>query len=109
MDGGERSALVRFKTDNSRTIEENANAARFTLPDQDKDRFSMFRPGVSGDTVELQVREDGHLHFTQNYLFNTPSGAAAVILGRTSNGWVDWKNKDGKTLSEVKRAESTEE
>jgi hypothetical protein len=55
------------------------------------------------------VQEDGHLRFTQDYLFSTPSGAAAVILGRTSNGWVDWKSKEGKTLNEVKRAESGEE
>jgi len=55
------------------------------------------------------VEENGHLRFTQDYLFNTPSGAAAVVLGRTSNGWVDWKNKDGMTLNEVKRAETVEE
>lgn len=55
------------------------------------------------------VQENGHLRLTQDYLFNTPSGAAAVILGRTSNGWVDWKNKDGKTLNEVKRAEVSKE
>jgi hypothetical protein len=54
------------------------------------------------------VEEDGHYRFPQDYLFSTPSGAAAVVLGRTSNGWVDWKNKDGKTLHEVKRAESEE-
>jgi Domain of unknown function (DUF4357)/GIY-YIG catalytic domain len=51
------------------------------------------------------VPEEGHLRFAQDYLFNTPSGAAAVVLGRTSNGWVEWKSKDGKTLNEVKRAE----
>jgi len=51
------------------------------------------------------VEEDGHYRFTQDYLFETPSGAAAVVLGRTSNGWVDWKNGDGKTLHDVKRAE----
>ena len=27
-----------------------------------------------------------------------------VIVGRTSNGWVDWKNEDGKSLHEMKRA-----
>ena len=54
------------------------------------------------------IEENGHYRFTQDYLFSTPSGAAAVVLGRTSNGWVEWKSKDGKTLHEVKRAETDE-
>ncbi len=68
-------------------------------------------PSMRKKLVEsgVLVQEDGHLRFTQDYLFNTPSGAAAVVLGRTSNGWVDWKNKDGMTLNEVKRAETVEE
>ncbi|MEX0818890.1 MAG: GIY-YIG nuclease family protein [Pirellulaceae bacterium] len=68
-------------------------------------------PSMRKKLVEsgVLVQEDGHLRFTQDYLFNTPSGAAAVVLGRTSNGWVDWKNGDGETLNEVKRAESVEE
>jgi hypothetical protein len=29
--------------------------------------------------------------------------AALAVMGRISNGWVDWKTKDGRTLDEVKR------
>ena len=56
----------------------------------------------------VMVEENGQYRFTQDYLFNTPSGAAAVVLGRTSNGWVDWKNSEGKTLNDVKRGDSGE-
>ena len=35
--------------------------------------------------------------------FNTPSGASDFILGGSTNGWVEWKNKDGKTLDEISR------
>lgn len=68
-------------------------------------------PSMRKKLVEsgVLVQEDGHLRFTQDYLFNTPSGASAAVLGRKSNGWVDWKNKDGKTLNEVKRAELVDE
>jgi hypothetical protein len=41
--------------------------------------------------------------FTSNYLFTSPSAAAGVVLGRNSNGWVEWKYEDGRTLSQVKR------
>lgn len=35
--------------------------------------------------------------------FNTPSGAGEFILGGSINGWVEWKDKDGKTLNEIYR------
>jgi hypothetical protein len=41
--------------------------------------------------------------FTKDHLFRTPSGAALVLLGRTANGWVEWKTEDGKTLDSLKR------
>lgn len=35
--------------------------------------------------------------------FNTPSGASDFIIGGSTNGWVEWKNVDGKTLDEIYR------
>ncbi len=35
--------------------------------------------------------------------FKTPSGASDFILGGSTNGWTEWKNKDGKTLDELFR------
>ncbi len=32
--------------------------------------------------------------------FPTPSSAATFVLGRFSNGWMDWKDKEGRTLKE---------
>jgi hypothetical protein len=26
-----------------------------------------------------------------------------AVMGRSANGWVEWKNQQGKTLDEVKR------
>ena len=36
-------------------------------------------------------------------LFSAPSTAAAVILAGKANGWIEWKNEEGKTLDELKR------
>ncbi|WP_231617764.1 DUF4357 domain-containing protein [Novipirellula aureliae] len=46
---------------------------------------------------------DGDYYFTQDYLFNAPSTAAAFVLGRNANGWVEWKDKNDATLSELHR------
>jgi hypothetical protein len=50
--------------------------------------------------------EGPSLRFTEDYLFESPSGAAMLVLGRTANGWNEWKAANGQTLHEVERAES---
>ena len=32
-----------------------------------------------------------------------PSQAAMALMGRSANGWVEWKAVNGKTLDELKR------
>ncbi|CAD6492887.1 MAG: hypothetical protein LAKADJCE_00386 [Candidatus Argoarchaeum ethanivorans] len=38
--------------------------------------------------------------FTQDYLFSSPSTAAAVVMGRSANGLKEWKLEDGSNLGE---------
>jgi hypothetical protein len=47
--------------------------------------------------------------FLEDFIFSSPSAAAAAVLGRRANGWTEWKNSDGKTIDEIYRIESTEE
>ncbi|NTV45006.1 MAG: GIY-YIG nuclease family protein [Chlorobiales bacterium] len=49
------------------------------------------------------VEEKDVFTFSQDYVFNSPSTAASVVYGGQQNGWIAWKNKDGKTLDELKR------
>lgn len=46
----------------------------------------------------------GGLVFAEDYRFKSPSGAAAVVSGGHTNGWIEWKNDQGKTLQDVKRS-----
>ena len=46
------------------------------------------------------VQKKDKLQFTQDYLFASPSTAAAIVMGRNANGRIEWKDKDGKTLKE---------
>ena len=50
----------------------------------------------------LQQKDD-KLIFSEDYIFNSPSTAGGVVLGRSTNGWREWKNRDGKALDELKR------
>ena len=51
----------------------------------------------------ILVPQDDKLKFSEDYVFNSPSTAGGVILGRPTNGWTAWKNRGGKTLDELKR------
>ena len=47
------------------------------------------------------VPENGHLIFSKNHEFSSPSAAAAVIHGGTANGRTAWKDGSGKTLKQL--------
>jgi hypothetical protein len=48
----------------------------------------------------LAVNGD-HLVFTQDYEFSSPSAAAGIIRGGSSNGLTNWKNSDGVALKDL--------
>ena len=37
----------------------------------------------------------------EDILFNTPTGAASFVLGRSANGHIEWKNEEGQTLRQL--------
>lgn len=51
----------------------------------------------------ILVKEEEIYVFSSNYIFSSPSAAAATILARRANGWREWRDKNGKTLDELKR------
>lgn len=51
------------------------------------------------------MKEEGdNVVFQKDHLFNSPSMALIALLGRTANGWKEWKDASGRTLDEVKRS-----
>ena len=66
--------------------------------------------GTAGERLRTKLIESGVVRvegdtvvFEKDHLFRSPSMAALSLMGRTCNGWLDWKNKDGKTLDTLKR------
>lgn len=80
-------------------------AKRSPVKSTDKNTLSIREELLSGGV--LAAASPATLRFTKDYIFSSPSQAAAVILGRTANGWIEWKYPDGRTLSEVKRKDDT--
>ena len=46
-----------------------------------------------------QINQEGIL--LQDVSFSSPSYAASFVIGRNSNGLIEWKNKDGTSLKEL--------
>lgn len=54
----------------------------------------------------ILVPEGPQYRLTQDYTFNSPSQAAAVMMGRNANGRIEWKDEKGRTLKELQEAEA---
>lgn len=52
---------------------------------------------------EVLVQKGDVYEFNSDQLFKSPSAASATVLGRSSNGWIEWKDKNGQTLDELLR------
>jgi len=53
------------------------------------------------------MREKGDsVIFEKDHLFHSPSMAATALMGRTANGWQEWKTKDGLSLDSAQRQDS---
>lgn len=46
---------------------------------------------------------DGQYVLNCDYELSSPSTASSIVLGRSSNGWTDWKDDSGKDLGSVYR------
>ena len=51
-------------------------------------------------------KENGRYYLTKVISFKTPSGASDFVLGGSTNGWVEWHDKDGRTLDELYRKQT---
>lgn len=53
--------------------------------------------------ADILEEKNDILIFQKDYLFTSPSSAAAAVLGRSTNGWDKWKDANGNTLDSLKR------
>ena len=87
-------------------VRAGSQAVAETVPSMEQHVRGMFdlrQELISNGVLAMQ---GGLYHFTQDYSFSSPSTAAAVILGRSANGRVEWKTADGRTLKEIQAAEA---
>ena len=79
------SIVLEVKSDNPSTFRRNKNLI------EDLERKNL-----------IEKLEDRYV-FKENYIATSPSAAAILVLGRSANGWVEWKTYEGKLLSDYRK------
>lgn len=64
-------------------------------------RDELFSDGI------IKKNQEGKCFFSKNHLFQSPSSAAAVIVGYSINGRKTWKDINGRNLSEIEKGKIT--
>lgn len=81
---------------------EGSDVASSTVPSFPKG-FSSLREELIENEI---IKEDqGRFTLATDYLFSSPSAAAAVVMGRSANGLLEWKDKSGKSIKDIESAE----
>jgi len=75
-------------------------------------RVEMVRSYASspGARIRLRLLEQGVMKqdgdrvvFQKDHLFSSPSTAAQMVLGRTANGWIEWRTAEGVALDALRQ------
>jgi hypothetical protein len=95
-----------FEATQGFVVRSGSQAVGESVPSMQQHVRGMFdlRQELIGNGV-LQ-REDDHYRFDQDYVFTSPSTAAAVVLGRSANGRLEWKDAGGRTLKALQELEA---
>ncbi len=65
--------------------------------------FNTLREELLENEILREI--DGKLVFQTDYLFSSPSSAAAVVMGRSANGLVECKDYSGRDLKSIEAKE----
>ena len=79
------SIVLEVKSDNPSTFRRNKNLIE-----------DLIRKNL------IEKLEDRYI-FKENYIATSPSAAAILVLGRSANGWTEWKTYEGKLLSDYRK------
>ena len=94
------------RTENGFLVYEGSQAVLEHRPSASKNKQGYYQRRESLANKSILIKKDGHYVFTQNHEFTSPSLAAAVVCGGAENGLKRWRDKEGKTLSEIEKLDS---
>lgn len=91
---GEGKKFVVLKGSKTASIEKAANSFKEISAATNLERLK--KQGVLQEF-------DGYYQFSEAHIFNSPSGASDLIYLGATNGWKEWKNKEGESLEKLRK------
>ena len=91
---GEGKKFVVLKGSKTASIEKAANSFKEISAATNLERLKK-----QGVLQEI----DGYYQFNETHIFNSPSGASDLIYLGATNGWKEWKNKEGESLEKLRK------
>jgi hypothetical protein len=87
-------------------VREGSQAVKDAVPSMETHSYSTLRNTL----IQNGVLEDAGscLAVTQDYIFDSPSAAAAALLGRVANGRTEWRTETGITLKQLQTRQAAE-
>lgn len=81
-----------------------SKAADSTVPSMTTNFLNLRQKLIEDKSI---VENGDSFEFVEDYIFSSPSTAAAMVMGRNANGLTEWKLNGGKTLKEYESTEIT--
>jgi len=77
-------------------VAKGSSIASETTKSFEKHNFNRLRERLISEKVV--IAENNELRFLSDYIFNSASAAAAIVLGRSANGLTEWRTDNGQDL-----------
>lgn len=90
-----------FESNQGFVVRQGSRAALDTAPSMKEHVRGMYDLRMDLISNGVLLRQGDMYTFSQDYTFSSPSTAAAIVLGRSANGRVEWKDQAGKTLKDI--------
>ena len=87
-----------FVTSDGFAVLRSSKIATSTTPSMSEYLIKLRNKLIESGTVVSET-------FVKDYVFTSPSLAAAIVMGRNANGRTEWRNKDGITLKDIEESE----
>ncbi len=105
---GKGVAATGYESTQGFVVKVGSQAVAQAVPSMQQHVRGMYdlRQELIGNGVLAPAEGIAGYRFTQDFVFTSPSTAAAVVLGRSANGRIEWKDGAGRTLKDLQQQEA---
>lgn len=98
IDAARGAKATGFISDEGFVVKGGSMATLDTVPSMETRMKNYFNLREKLISENILIKSDSGYKFSTDYLFSSPSAAAAIVMGRSANGRIEWKDSKGKSI-----------